>query len=304
MKYQLLILLLLLNLNCNTTEPPPPGNGTLSISLTDVSCTEAWISLKSNGVTFPVNVNFLADGSTVTQLNNLHSSDTTVYIDSLLPNKTYNIQAIIQSTNQYQATNSNKLAVQTLDTTSNNFTWQTYTFGASNAGSSALYDVAIINENDIWAVGEIYMDDSTGNPDPQPYALAHWNGTAWKLLRLKYFPPGSIGDSSTVISTAIFANNENDMWMTGTVVFHYNGIKWNPVYGTLGAEGAIKIWSDGGHNVWFAGRNGLIVHYNGSNWQSINGVYGNYEGMDVKSNLVTVVGYTGNQSIIVTVKRQ
>jgi len=47
-----------------------------------------------------------------------------------------------------------------MDTTSHNFTWQTWTFGEHS--SSRLYDVAIINENNIWAVGEIYMKDSLG----------------------------------------------------------------------------------------------------------------------------------------------
>ena len=46
------------------------------------------------------------------------------------------------------------------DTTSHNFTWQTFTFGEHS--SSTLYDVAIINDSSIWAVGEIYMNDSLG----------------------------------------------------------------------------------------------------------------------------------------------
>jgi hypothetical protein len=133
----LLMLPLVGFLSCNTTEPPPPNNGTLSISLTDASCTEAWIELKTNDVTFPVNINLLANDNTVSQLKNLNSSDTTVYIDSLLPNKSYQLQA--QFVKDNQTTSSNKLSVQTLDTTSNNFTWQTYTFGEADAGSNTLF---------------------------------------------------------------------------------------------------------------------------------------------------------------------
>ena len=184
--YRLLPVLSVLSLtiffSCNTTEPPPPNNGTLSISLTDVSCTEAWVNLKANGVAFPVNVNFSANGSTVAQLNNLNSRDTTVYIDSLLPNNTYNIQAIIPSTNKFQETSSNKLAVKTLDTTNNNFTWQTYTFGDPTISSCTLNDVAIIDENNIWAVGEFYERDSTGQADTDPYSIAQWDGTKWNSL--------------------------------------------------------------------------------------------------------------------------
>ena len=54
---------------------------------------------------------------------------------------------------------SNELTVTTMDTTSHNFTWQSWTFG--DIGSSVLYDVAIINENNIWAVGEINIADTS-----------------------------------------------------------------------------------------------------------------------------------------------
>ncbi len=64
-----------------------------------------------------------------------------------------------------------------MDTTSHNFTWQTFTFGEHTRYA---FDVAIIDENNIWAVGEIYMNDSLGNPDPSLIMLLHWNGTDWK----------------------------------------------------------------------------------------------------------------------------
>lgn len=95
----------------------------------------------------------------------LNTKDTLLYIDSLLPNQTYKFKVVANTTDNPQPT-TNELTVTTMDTTSHNFTWQTFTFGDAGAGSSVLYDVAIINENDIWAVDEIYMNDSLGNPDP------------------------------------------------------------------------------------------------------------------------------------------
>jgi hypothetical protein len=255
--------------SCNTTEPPPPNNGTLSISLTDVSCTEAWIELKTNGVAFPVNVNFLADGNTVTQRNNLNSSGTTIYIDSLIPNKTYNIQAVIQSTNQYQAITSNKLAIQTLDTTSSNFTWQTYTFGASNAGSSTLYDIAIINENDIWAVGEIYMDDSIGNPDPLRYNSAYWDGNGWTVFRVPYMYQGQ--PYYNPIQT-VFGFGANDIWFAGNGVLHWDGRQYVPIplpSNVWGQDQINKIWGSSDNDLYIVGNTGNIAHYNGSSWQKI-----------------------------------
>ena len=79
---------------------------------------------------------------------------------------------------------SEAVTVTTMDTTSHNFTWQTFTFGGQG-GSSTLFDVAIINENDIWAVGEMYVYDSTGAP--VLYNAVHWDGSKWELKRIKYF---------------------------------------------------------------------------------------------------------------------
>ena len=112
--------------------------------------------------------------------------DTVLYIDSLLPNQTYNYQAVLSTDTTIK---SEKVTAQTLTPTSHNFTWQTYEFGQHS--SSVLYDVAIIDENNIWAVGEIYMNDSLGNADPTLYNLIKWNGTQWKPERVYYNYQGS-----------------------------------------------------------------------------------------------------------------
>ncbi len=55
---------------------------------------------------------------------------------------------------------SNELSVTTMDTTSHNFTWQTFTFDKHS--SSVLNEVAIIDENNIWAVGKDTKRDGFG----------------------------------------------------------------------------------------------------------------------------------------------
>ena len=47
-----------------------------------------------------------------------------------------------------------KLLLTTLDTTSHDFSWKTFTFGGG--GGSVLNDVAIVNDTLAYAVGEIY----------------------------------------------------------------------------------------------------------------------------------------------------
>ena len=60
-----------------------------------------------------------------------------------------------------------KLIAETMDTTSYNFIWKIDTLG--NYGSY-LKDVAVIDENNIWVVGNIRV------PDPDSSS----NGTSWK----------------------------------------------------------------------------------------------------------------------------
>jgi|GEM_PF-6284198 len=49
----LILSLFLISLSCNSTTEP---NGGLSITLSDVSCTEAWIYLSVGSFTLPANI--------------------------------------------------------------------------------------------------------------------------------------------------------------------------------------------------------------------------------------------------------
>ncbi len=152
------------------------------------------------------------------------------------------------------------------DTTSHTFSWTITSLG--DGGGSILNDVTILNDTLAFAAGEIYLADSTGTIDPTPYCFARWDGVRWRLERMKYFTPGSIGDSSNAKGRSIFANSVDDIWLCAGAVFHWNGIKWNTFYGT-GAEGTTESWCDGKGNCWFVGRGGTIVFYNGASWQKL-----------------------------------
>jgi len=170
----------MLTFSCETTEPP--SSQKLTLTAEDASCTEAWLNLKLDNISLPTEIKLMQNDSIVS-VSNINSSDTTLYIENLLPSQTYTFQTIIQSTNQ----KSNSVSVTTMDTTSHNFTWETYTFGGVN-GSSYLKDVAIINENNIWAVGEIHTAETdqfdSNGVWVKPYNVVHWDGTSWELTRI------------------------------------------------------------------------------------------------------------------------
>lgn len=245
--------------SCNS--PNGPVNNCLTLSA-EVSCTEAWLKLSANNVSLPKGITITRDGSSIFNFT-LTTRDTTLYDSTLAPNKSYTYQALLSPLGEQ----SNKVVATTLDTTSHNFSWQMFTFGEQS--SSVLYDVAIINENDIWAVGEIYTKDSytydsLGNWI-DPYNAIHWDGEKWGLKRIYYNYNGSYLWSPI---RTVFAFNENDIWF-GTNL-HWNGKTYEqPFSSVLTGWSANRLFGTSSDNLYAVGNNGNIAHYNGTSWQKI-----------------------------------
>jgi hypothetical protein len=282
----LVISLSLLIKSCDTTDPP--NNKSLLLKLEDVSCTEAWIKLETTNLQLPATVTIKQNNQTSSTIN-LLKADSLLYIDSLLPNQTYQYQTAI---NECQVS-SNELNVTTMDTTSHNFTWQAWTFGEHS--SSVLYDVAIINENSIYAVGEIYMNDSLGQPDPQPYGVARWNGTDWTLIKVPYHDfnqtekyPGPL------FSIAII---EDEIYVVSYAnLLKWNGSDWEEVaffMEQIPFDGQVlKMWGLDQNNIYCVGRSGAIYHYFGIGWQKLE------SGTDVDIQDIWGIDYGSSNSFI------
>jgi hypothetical protein len=245
MKTIIIFLLLVISLNfisCDTNEPPL--NSTITLKLEDVSCTETWITLTTTNLQLPTTVILKQNDQTRSTIN-LVKADTILYIDALLPNQTYIFQSVIQSINQ----SSNKLSVTTMDTTSHSFTWQSFEFGEHDA--SFLWDVAIADKNNIWAVGEIYLNNSLGHPDPIRYNMVVSDGNIWEIKRLTYQ-----GSSPEIRSVCVI--NEYDVWFDPW--FHWNGQRYQefPIDPIFIGEGINKMW--GNEDLLFVvGENGFIA---------------------------------------------
>ena len=259
----------LFNLGCKKSpteidKPPiiitPPS---LELSVDGVSCTEAWIKVKKlNDTTFlPISVK-------INEKEFFHgflaATDTVLFVDSLAPSTTYTVKGIILDTLQ----TAKELKVTTLPTTSHNFTWQTFEFGDYNP--SALMDVTIIDENNIWAVGKIYMNDSLGHPDPNAYNAVHWDGSKWDVKRIKtnacggvVFPP----------IEAIFSFSASDLLFAHIdgSISKYNGIGFtNDCSLITQLNGSVnKMWGKSNVDFYVVSGNGFIAHYNGVSWQKL-----------------------------------
>ena len=281
-----LLFLLLPQQSCNTTEPPPFKEElpkAIKLKLLDVSCTEAFIKVSAADTVLPVNITLKKDNTALFSFT-LTKTDTVVIDTTLQPNITYSYQTTAQIKGKEE--NSDTIQVKTLNTTSHNFTWQKFEFGGMG-GSSVLYDVAIINENDIWAVGEIYAD-TTG----QAYNAVHWNGTSWELKRIQTYFRGNL---ITVPLEGIFAFSSTDIWMVGSLPIHGNGNDWTmyDLRTTVDPNLSLsKAWGSSSNDMYFVGRAGSIAHYKNGSWSKIE------SGTDLPIN--DIWGITKNDQTIIT----
>jgi len=271
----------IISLSCNSTDPEAKEESRLTVA--DVSCTEVWLELKAGNIALPSTGVIRIDGTKDKPVT-ISGKNTVLYIDSLEVNRNYKFQVILL--NQGQTLISNEATAKTLDTTSHNFTWQTFEFGQHS--SSALYDVAIIDENNIWAVGEIYMKDSLGNPDPKRYNAVHWDGNNWELKRIKTNACGGV-DYPPIKTLLAFSSSDILFAHIDGSITKYNGIQFTndcTLITQLNGS-ANKMWGKSNNNFYVVSGNGFIAHWNGSSWAKIESetslglsdVYGNENGL-------------------------
>jgi len=246
--------LIILIPSCNTTEPPPPEpEKKLTLSVEDISTSKAWLKLSTENITIPVTIS-LNQNEQLRETIDLNNTDTLIYIDALQLNTTYIFEAISENIK------SNKLSVTTFDTTSHNYNWEITTIGEFQ---SVLRDVWGTDENNVYAVGGLRING-------QAVGILKWDGTSWT-------PQNNQGGFD-----AIYGFSENDIWVVGGGVFHFDGVEWEQkdsklVNGHIEVLDSvlhnntdfISIWGTSSSNLYLgsSGRgeygNGKIIHWDG-----------------------------------------
>ncbi|MCF8261327.1 MAG: hypothetical protein K9J12_11170 [Melioribacteraceae bacterium] len=243
-----LLSLLFLLFSCDTTNP---GNNTsLSLTALDASCTEVWLKVETEPNLVGTELTLFRDKEEYGSFT-LTGTDTVLFADGLMPSTNYTFFA------QINGIPSNTVNITTMDTTSHDFNWQTFTFGDGSGGSSYLNDVAIVDENNIWAVGMIYENG-------EKYGAIHWDGISWNLVKVA---------NSNYQRRTVFAFSENDVWFDGKI--KWNGASWS-VHTTnfpLDTDGNSWIvnamWGKSSDDFYVVGNGGNIAHYDGSKWNKI-----------------------------------
>lgn len=151
-----------------------------------------------------------------------------------------------------------------LDTTSHDISWTIDTLGLPG---SRLNEVSIVNEEDMWVVGEILMldpDSSFNGTGIEHFNAARWDGSKWTFLHI-------VHGAMELYDIIYFA--PDDIWVTSGLPIHWDGNEWYSFnlwnMGVLGnGEGSVyHMWASSPGNIWFAGYHGAIVHYDGQAFQ-------------------------------------
>ena len=249
-----------LALTCKKEPPPAVYIPTLALTAVDASCTEAWLKLTTTQLPATVRLVRLTPTLHTVQTLQLTTPDTLLIDEGLLPRRTYTYKAYgleVRGSGFEVVDSSTQATVTTMDTTSHNFTWQIDTLGTH---SSVLYDVAIINDTLVYAVGEIFHRDSSENWTF--FNLAKWNGREWTLHRVYY-------NGGIFTARWILAFSENDIWIEELI--HWNGTTFQPrpidpmFYGVR----TTKAWGTSSSDFYVVGNGGFIAHYDGVRWRRI-----------------------------------
>ncbi len=154
----------------------------------------------------------------------------------------------------------------TPDTTSHNWMFQTFVLGVGN--SSMLNDVAIINDTLVYAVGEIYLKDSTGQLDPNAYNFARWDGKKWDLMRIWFYTVCGQQSRTSYPASAIIAFSGSDVWiaMDGDQIARWNGTSQTSTTCLPVSFSVKKIWGENSNSIYAVGDGGNILHYADDTW--------------------------------------
>lgn len=238
----------------NPPDPEPERDTRIYLELIDTWTTSTTLRVSVEDTTSSWGFTLNRDGLIVYESNVL-GKDTTIIDGDLEPNREYSYRVYF-SENGVIRDSSLALNLTTMDTTDHNFVWSIDTLGDNNI--SALLDVAIINKNNIWAVGEIETDSGR-------YNNAHWDGFKWVLERTF---------TSAMLHSISFIS-ENDIWVSAGTPTHWNGLDWQLYHlwdlGVLDLDdGDVKYcWGTSSSNMYFVGSKGTIVHYNGSSFEKM-----------------------------------
>ncbi len=240
-------------------EPPPVVKDTVTISVEGTTHRSIALRVQSTVNDSSLKIRLFRTFSSADTLAAEYPilvKDTTIIDDNsgegLQLNTEYTYYAVTVDTAGEIKDTSNTISVKTLAPTSHNYTWQEYTIGDFG---SALYDVWGIDENNVYAVGGVTINDTV-------YGVLHWDGSQWE-------PEKRIGGLQ-----AIFGFSKDDIWSVGGGIWRYNGTQWytitesDPVLNNNTPY--TSIWGTSSSDMYLGSTWGKIIHWDGTKAEVMN----------------------------------
>ncbi len=244
---------------CERITQPTISKAVVELVPEAVMVTEAWFSIKTERPDAGLTVALERDGKEVLRFTGL--KDTVVADSGLQPGHGYTYRLRLYRSGKGVGPTP-PVSITTLDTTSHDMEWTVYEI-PSPYGSGALYDVAIVDDNDIWAVGEIYSDS---NQTWLPYNAVHWDGEKWELKRIPFTDETGYVWYTPLHSILLFS--ENDIWFEAGI--HWNGKEYISKKIDIDFPSIVKrMWGTSSKDFYICGYNGLIGHFDGEQWHRI-----------------------------------
>jgi len=255
------LLFVLLPISCKDCTTEPPDNPKYDIQLSVIELAPTYIRF-SVSVSDSGNVRQFAlqRDSIIAVTDTLFGKDTILVDYGLKPSTTYQYRILVRNGSKI-LDSSEPLSVTTPELSEHSIaSWDIQTIGDYN---SYLNDVFIVDENNVWAVGDIDTGDSN-------YNAIHWDGEKWNFIHITGWYCGSLIQPEL---NSIFYFDESDIWALGSYPFHWDGTEWTfyqlTDMGIIPGGLAGDIWAIDPSNIYFIGRDGRIVHYDGQTFEKI-----------------------------------
>ena len=268
----LLVVFFCFNLGCRKGEGPcttcpPTYVPSIFLDTLSVDVTQILLRVRATDTTGTARLALYRDSVLLYSGKPLRG-DTTLLDTGLAVSHLYNYKSyrITQNPGEVRLDSTTLMTLRTRDTTSHNFTWQVETLGDT---TSSLYDVAIIDEHNIWVVGWFYLSDSLGPTYSPYYTVAQWDGAMWRFYRLYFFNDACTRPGYYPLMTrAVFTFGANNVWVAGAkFVARWNGTAF--INHCPGGSFFNKIWGEHDSSLYVGCNGGSITRYNGSSWQTI-----------------------------------
>ncbi len=268
-------------LSCNTTEPPikdePAVKDTITIQVTQTTHRSITLNITS---TFNKPAKSIELYRRRNNLDSLVESYTAFTLEKeiidddsgkgLIIDTEYKYFAVRVDTAGNRIDTSEIITARTLPATSHDYTWEEFTIG-DEGYSNVLYDVWGTDEDNVYAVGNVTINDTT-------YSVIHWDGNTWEPSR------------KSGILRAVYGFSKEDIWAVGTSVNHYDGMTWHRIDNDdvvlHDNKEYTSIWGTSSDNLYLGNGWGKIVHWDGSK--------GSLEEVPSDIGILDIYGYSEN----------